>query len=106
LRDGDIIAQRFSAGKAELLIGSPFRGGTLATMALMINLPKSMEIRLGIAAERSGRTMTQLVTDAILQYVEDEEDVFEAERILRSVRSGRQQTFTLGEVAKKLGLED
>ncbi len=36
-----------------------------------------------------------------MEYVEDAEDVYEAERILRRVRSGRERTFTLDAVSRE-----
>jgi RHH-type rel operon transcriptional repressor/antitoxin RelB len=69
-------------------------------------LPQSIEKRLERLAERSGRTKTYYAREAILKHIEDLEDAFEAERILARVRAGRERTFTLEEVAKRLGLDD
>jgi RHH-type rel operon transcriptional repressor/antitoxin RelB len=73
---------------------------------LAIRLPPSVEKRLEKLAQRSGRTKTYYAREAILRYVEDLEDAYEAERILQRVRAGRERTYTLEEVAKRLGLED
>jgi RHH-type transcriptional regulator, rel operon repressor / antitoxin RelB len=71
----------------------------------MIGIPQSLEKRLARLAKRSGRNIDELAHEAILQYVEDSEDADAAERILRRVRSGREKTYTLEHVAKRLGLE-
>jgi RHH-type rel operon transcriptional repressor/antitoxin RelB len=71
----------------------------------MIGIPQSLEKRLARLAKRSGRNIDELAREAILQYVEDSEDADEAERVLRRVRSGREKTYTLEHVAKRLGLE-
>ncbi len=71
----------------------------------MIGILQSLEKRLARLAKRSGRSIEELAREAILQYVEDAEDVYEAERILCRVRSDRERTFMLDEVAKRLELE-
>ncbi len=81
----------------------PFGGGTRATF--MIRIPQCPEKCLARLAKRSGRSLDELAREAILQYEEDSEDVYEAGRILCRVRSGRERTFTLDEVAKRLRLE-
>jgi RHH-type rel operon transcriptional repressor/antitoxin RelB len=71
----------------------------------MIGIPQSLEKRLARLAKGSGRSIDELAREAILQYVEDSEDADAAERILRRVRNGREKTYTLEHVAKRLGLE-
>ncbi len=73
---------------------------------LAIRLPQSIEKRLERLAQRSGRTKTYYAREAILKHIEDLEDAYEAERILERVRTGRERTYTLDEVARRLGLDD
>jgi len=73
---------------------------------MLIEISKSLERRFTRVANRSGRKLPELANGVLLQYVEDSEDVFEAERILRRVRSGREKTFTLEQVTQRLGLDD
>ena len=73
---------------------------------LTIRLPHSTEKRLEKLAQRSGRTKTYYAREAILLHLENLEDVFDAERVLRRVRTGRERTYPLDEVAKRLGLDD
>jgi RHH-type rel operon transcriptional repressor/antitoxin RelB len=73
---------------------------------LAIRLPQSIEKRLDRLAKRSGRTKTYYAREAILRHIEDLEDAHEAEKILRRVRAGKERTYTLDEVAKRLGLDD
>jgi len=73
---------------------------------LAIRLPQSLEKRLEKLAQRSGRTKTYYAREAILRHVEDLEDAYEAERILHRVRSGRERTYSLYYVAKRLVLDD
>jgi RHH-type transcriptional regulator, rel operon repressor / antitoxin RelB len=72
---------------------------------LVIRLPQSVDKRLESLAKRSGRTKTYCAREAILRFIEDVEDAHEAERILRRVRAGKERTYTLDEVATRLGLE-
>ncbi len=72
---------------------------------LVMRLRQSVEKRLESLAKRSGRTKTYYAREAILRLIEDFEDAHEAERILRSVRAGKERTYTLDEVATRLGLE-
>jgi RHH-type transcriptional regulator, rel operon repressor / antitoxin RelB len=72
---------------------------------LVIRLRQSVERRLESLAKRSGRTKTYYAREAILRLIEDFEDAHEAERILRRVRAGKERTYTLDEVATRLGLE-
>ena len=70
---------------------------------LTIRLPQSIEKRLEKLAQRSGRTKTYYAREAILLHLENLEDAYDAERVLRRVRTGRERTYTLDEVAKRLG---
>jgi len=71
---------------------------------MVIVLPRNLANRLAKVAKRAGRRTDQLAHEALLQWIEDAEDVYEAERALRRVRSGRERTYTLHEVATRLGL--
>jgi RHH-type transcriptional regulator, rel operon repressor / antitoxin RelB len=73
---------------------------------LAIRLPQSIEKRLDKLAKRSGRTKTYYAREAILRHIEDLEDAHQAERILQRVRAGKERTYTLDEVARRLGLGD
>jgi RHH-type transcriptional regulator, rel operon repressor / antitoxin RelB len=73
---------------------------------LVIQLPQSVEKRLESLARRAGRTKTHYVRGLILTHIEDLEDTYAAERVLARVRSGKEKTHTLDEVAKRLGLDD
>ena len=73
---------------------------------LAIRLPESIEKRLEKLAKRTGRTKTFYVREAILQHLEDLEDVYLAERSLDRVRSGEQPAIPLEDVVKRHGLED
>jgi RHH-type rel operon transcriptional repressor/antitoxin RelB len=73
---------------------------------LAIRLPQAIEKRLEKLARRTGRTKTFYAREAILQHLEDFEDIYLAERTLRRIRGGKEQTVPLKNVLKRHGLED
>ena len=73
---------------------------------LAIRLPESIEKRLEKLARRTGRTKTFYAREAILQHIEELEDVYLAESRLERIRSGEEKTIPLEDVMKRHGLED
>jgi RHH-type transcriptional regulator, rel operon repressor / antitoxin RelB len=71
---------------------------------LAIRLPDDIEHRLEALAQATGRTKTFYVREAILEYMDDMEDLYLAESRLAELRAGRSRTFTLEEVEGDLGL--
>ncbi len=72
---------------------------------LAIRLPETIEKRLDRLAKRTGRTKTYYAREAILQYLDDLEDIYLAERELQAVRSGRSRTVPLEKIMRRYGLE-
>ena len=73
---------------------------------LAIRLPDEIEKRLDALAKRTGRTKTFYARQAILEHLDDLEDVFLAEKRLESLRSGRTRSVSLPRVLKAHGLDD
>ena len=73
---------------------------------LAIRLPESVEKRLDRLARRTGRTKTFYAREAILRHLQELEDIYQAERVLERLMSGKEKTRSLDEVTKRLGLED
>ena len=73
---------------------------------LAIRLPAAIERRLDRLAKRTGRTKTYYAREAILQHLDDLEDVYLAEKRLADIRSGRTKTIPLEQVVRRYGLED
>jgi RHH-type rel operon transcriptional repressor/antitoxin RelB len=73
---------------------------------LAIRLPESIEKRLEKLAKRTGRTKTYYVREAILQHLEELEDLYLAERALDRIRSGESSTIPLEDVVTRHALED
>lgn len=72
---------------------------------LAIRLPDKLEKRLARLAKRTGRTKTYYAREAILQYLDDLEDIYLAEKALEDVRSGRSRAIPLEKVLRRYGLE-
>ena len=70
---------------------------------LAIRLPSDIEQRL---AQATRRTKTYYTREAILEHLDDLEDLYLAEQRLIDHRAGRSQTCTLEEVERELGLAD
>jgi RHH-type rel operon transcriptional repressor/antitoxin RelB len=72
---------------------------------LAIRLPANIEKRLAKLAKRTGRTKTYYAREAILQHLEDLEDIYYAEKELAAIRSGRSKTIPLEQVMREHGME-
>jgi len=73
---------------------------------LAIRLPAAIEKRLEKLARRTGRTKSFYARQAILQHLDELEDLYLAERALERIRSGEEKPIPLEEVMKRHGLED
>lgn len=72
---------------------------------LAIRLPAEVENRLDALAKATGRTKTFYAREAILEYLEDLEDLYLAEQRLIDSRAGKTKPVPLEEVMKRYGLE-
>ncbi len=69
---------------------------------LAIRLPDAVEKRLSSLAAETGRTKSALAREAIVEYIDDLEDLYLAEARARQNR----KTIPLAEVERELGLAD
>ena len=72
---------------------------------LAIRLPEKIEKRLERLAKRTGRTKTYYAREAILEHLDDLEDIYLAEKALEDVRSGRSKPIPLKKVMRRYGLK-
>jgi RHH-type rel operon transcriptional repressor/antitoxin RelB len=72
---------------------------------LAIRLPDSIEKRLDRLAKRTGRTKTYYAREAILQHLEEIEDIYLAEKRLAEIRAGRVRTIPIEKVMRRYGLK-
>lgn len=73
---------------------------------LAIRLPAEVEARLEALAKATGRTKTFYAREAILEHLDDLEDLYLAEQRLIDIRAGKTHTVPLEEVMKRYALED
>ncbi len=72
---------------------------------LAIRLPDDIEARLDKLAKATGRTKTFYAREAIVEYLEDLEDRYLAEREYAKVVAGKSKAVPLEEIAKRYGVE-
>lgn len=72
---------------------------------LAIQLPIEVEKRLETLAQTTGRTTAFYACEAILEYLDDLEDLYLAEQRLTDIRAGKTQTVPLETVMKRYGME-
>jgi RHH-type rel operon transcriptional repressor/antitoxin RelB len=73
---------------------------------LAIRLPAEIEKRLDVLAKETGRTKSFYVREAILEHLDDLEDIYDAEQQLVEIHAGRVKTIPLEEVMKRYGMVD
>ena len=73
---------------------------------LAIRLPAEIEQRLEALAQATGRTKTFYAREAILEYLDDLEDIYLAEKRLQDIRAGRTKTVPIQDVMRRYGLAD
>lgn len=69
---------------------------------LAIRLPPEIEDRLDALARRTGRTKTFYARQAILEHLDDLEDLYLAEQRLAELRAGKSRAIPLDEVTARL----
>lgn len=72
---------------------------------LAIRLPPEIEARLERLAKRTGRTKTYYAREALLEYIDDMEDLYLAEKRYDDILKGRATTVALEVVMKRYDLE-
>jgi len=72
---------------------------------LAIRLPAEVETRLAALAKATGRTKSYYAREAILEHLDDLEDLYLAEERLLAIRAGHSKTHSLEEVVSGLGPE-
>jgi len=73
---------------------------------LAIRLPEGIEERLDILAKATGRTKTFYAREAIIEHLDNLEDIYLAEKRYGAVRSGKVNSVSLKDVMKQYDMED
>lgn len=61
---------------------------------IAVRLPEEIEQRLDALAKATGRTKSYYVREAILEYLDDLEDLYLAEQRLLDIRRGQDESMT------------
>jgi RHH-type rel operon transcriptional repressor/antitoxin RelB len=73
---------------------------------LALRLPPEIENRLDKLSKLTGRSKSYYAREAILEHLDDLEDIYFAEQRLADLRAGRSDAVPLSEVMKRHGLRD
>ena len=73
--------------------------------AVSIRLPDDVSARLQALAQRTGRSKTYYMVEAIREHIDDLEDLYLAEQRLMANRAVESESITLEEMMKRYGLE-
>ena len=72
---------------------------------LAIRLPAEIEKRLEKLAKRTGRTKSFYAREAILEHLDDLEDIYLADQVYARYLRGEEKTISLEESMKRLGID-
>lgn len=75
-------------------------------MPISIRLEPDIEERLEALARVTGRSKSFYIREAILEHLDDMEDIYLAEARLEDLRAGRSEAVPLEDVMRRYGLED
>jgi RHH-type rel operon transcriptional repressor/antitoxin RelB len=73
---------------------------------LAIRLPEEIEARLAALAKRTGRSKTFYARQAILEHLENLEDLYLAEERWLALQRGDSETVSVADLEAELGLDD
>ena len=73
--------------------------------AVSLRLPDDVSRRLQQLADRTGRSKTFYMIEAIQEHLDDLEDLYLAEQRLIDLRAGKSETVPLEEVMKRYGVD-
>jgi RHH-type rel operon transcriptional repressor/antitoxin RelB len=73
---------------------------------LALRLPEDVEERLAALAKATGRSKSYYAREAIVQHLEDLEDIYLTEQRLIDHRKGSGETVSMDEMRRHLELDD
>ena len=71
-----------------------------------LRLDPATDRKLTQEAKRKGRTKTAVVRTALLDWLDEQEDIRIAEERLARLAAGKSRTYSMDEVKRELGLSD
>ncbi len=73
-------------------------------MALSVRIPAELEKRLSDLSKKTHRSKSSFVCEALREYLEDQEDYYEALAIKERMKKNNEKSYSLEEVMKILGI--
>ena len=73
---------------------------------ISIRLPNEIEARLDYLAVKTGRTKTFYMREALLEYLDNIEEQFLAEKTVEDLKAGKEHLINFETLALKYDLED
>ena len=77
----------------------------MITMTYSIRLPIEIENRLEFLSMQTGRTKSFYVKEAIIEHLDEIEDIYLSEQRLEDIRAGKTQTIPLQDVMKRYDMD-
>jgi len=74
-------------------------------MTYSIRLPETIENRLEKLSAITGRKKSFYIKEALIEHLDDIEDVYLAEKRLEDIRAGRTQTIPLQDIMKRYDMD-
>jgi RHH-type transcriptional regulator, rel operon repressor / antitoxin RelB len=72
---------------------------------LALRLPPDLEARLDALARKTGRTKSYYAREAIVEYIDDLEDLYLAQKRYALIEKGKSKTLSLDEVEAQLAVD-
>lgn len=73
-------------------------------MALSVRIPAELEKRLSALSKKSHRSKSSFVCEALKEYLEDQEDYYEALAIKERMKKNNEKSYSLEDMMKMLGI--
>ncbi len=70
-----------------------------------LRLPPALERKLALEAKKRGRTKTALAQDAVIELLQDAEDVRDADAVMKRIARGEERVHSSAAVKRELGLQ-
>ncbi len=74
--------------------------------AVSVRLPEDLKTRLVRLSERTGRSRTSYLVEALKEHISDQEALYLAEQRLIAHRAGRSKSYTQKEMEAHYGMAD
>jgi RHH-type rel operon transcriptional repressor/antitoxin RelB len=72
---------------------------------LALRLPEDLEARLDALARKTGRTKSYYAREALVEYIDDLEDLYLAQTRYALIKKGKSRTLSLDDAEAHIGLD-